>query len=43
MKYKSELMKRLRAERKAAGLVKIEFYVTTKAALKIKAFAATLK
>jgi hypothetical protein len=43
MKPKSELMKRLRADRKAAGLVKIELYKTPESALKIKAFAAALK
>ena len=41
-KQKSEMMKRLRDERKAKGLVKFERYDTPENVLKIKEFIKTL-
>lgn len=43
MKPKAELMARLRKERKAAGLVKVELYATPENAAKIKKYARKLE
>ena len=43
MKSKAEMMKRLRDERNAAGLVKVELWVTPSEREKVKVFIGKLR